>query len=72
MFGRISCLRAVVLKYKRIAVGKLYSTFSDHSTLYLYGLYPILRNKDLSDIRVAYFRFVNIFSIFFFGTGVET
>ena len=32
-------------------------TFSDHSVLYLSWLYPILRNKDFSDIWVAYFRF---------------
>jgi len=44
-------------KYNRIALGKLYSTFSDHSVLYLSGLYPILRNKDFSDVQVAYFRF---------------
>jgi len=44
-------------KYNRIALGKLYSTFSDHSVLYLSGLYPIFKKKDISDIRSSYFRF---------------
>jgi len=44
-------------KYNRIALGKLYSAFSDHSVLYLSGLYSILKNNDFSDIWVAYFRF---------------
>ena len=44
-------------KYIRIALGKLYYTFSDNSVLYLSGLYPILRDKDSSDVPVAYFRF---------------
>ena len=44
-------------KYNRIALGKVYSTFSDHSVLYLSGLYTIFRIKDFSDIRVACFRF---------------
>ena len=43
--------------HNRIALGKLYSTFSDGFVLYLFGLYPILRNKDFSDIQVAYFSF---------------
>jgi len=32
-------------KNNPIALGKLYSTFSDHSVLYLSGLYPILGIK---------------------------
>ena len=48
-------------KYNRIAVGNLYSTFSDHSAIYFSGLYPMLRNKDFSDIRVACSSFCTYF-----------
>ena len=49
-------------KYNHIALEKLYSSFSDHSVLYLSKLYPILWNKNFSDIWVAYFLFYKYLS----------
>ena len=44
-------------KYNRRALGRLYATFCDHSILYLSGLYPLLKKKDVNQIRTFYFRY---------------
>ena len=44
-------------KYNRGALGRLYATLCDHSVLCLSGLYPLLKKKDLNQIRTFYFRY---------------
>ena len=43
--------------YSKLVANRAVFYFSDHSVLYLSWLYPILRNKDFTDIWVAYFCF---------------
>ena len=44
-------------KYNRRALGRLFSTFSDHSMLYFPGVHSILKLKDLKKIKVTCFKF---------------
>ena len=44
-------------KYNRRALGRLFSTFSDHSVLYFSGVHSVLKLKDLKKIKVTYFKF---------------
>jgi hypothetical protein len=43
-------------RYNRKALGKLYSSFCDHSILFLSGFLPILKPKDLKSISTYYFK----------------
>lgn len=45
-------------KYSRRALAKLYSSFCDHSILFLCGLYSLFRSDDLRNFRVLYFRYL--------------
>ena len=44
-------------RHSRKALAKLYSTYCDHSILFLSGLRPFFNNNDMQDIRVLYFRY---------------
>ena len=44
-------------RYNRKSLAKLYSVFTDHSVLFLSGIYPIFHKKNISSIRSYYFRF---------------
>ena len=44
-------------KYSRKTLAKLYSVFTDHSILFLSGVYPILGRKNTRSLRSYYFRF---------------
>ena len=44
-------------KYSRRALAKMYSTYCDHSVLFLSGMYSLLNKNDLRQIRIAYFRY---------------
>ena len=40
-------------KYSRQALAKMYSTYCDHSVLFLSGMYLLLNKNDLQQIRIA-------------------
>ena len=44
-------------RFPRKALSRLYSTYCDHSILFLSGLRPLFNNQDLQGIRVMYFRY---------------
>jgi hypothetical protein len=44
-------------KYSHRALAKMYSTYYDHSVLFLSGMYSLLNKNDLHQIRITYFRY---------------
>ena len=44
-------------RYNRKSLAKLYSVFTDHSVLFLSGIYPIFHQKDIRSVHSYYFRF---------------
>ena len=45
-------------KYNRKTLSQIYSCFCDQSVLYLSGLYPVLKRKDLKALKSSCFRFL--------------